>query len=96
MTFDWTSAHSQLERLRRAAATADGLQGSFAVYRQKLNQAWAAEEVTSFNASVDDLCLRCRQLSQQLNALCEEIGNALEDIQAECAQDEKTAKTGDC
>lgn len=96
MTFDWTSTHSQLERLRRAAATADGLQGSFAVYRQKLNQAWAAEEVTSFNASVDDLSLRCRQLFQQLNALCEEIGHALEDIQAESAQSEKSAKADDC
>lgn len=93
MALDLERAQAQQEKLRRAADEVWQLQKDLRTYRQQLNQAWSADEVSYFNRTIDDLSARCAKLEQSMHKLGRDIQQAVEDIREEEAQEEAARQT---
>ena len=95
MAFDQERALRQRSELADCEKWLGRLENNLSKYRQNLNNAWSAKEITELNRAVDDLRGRGRKLRQQLDDLGRAIDQALTEIAEEEAAAAASAQTGE-
>lgn len=88
MAFDQIKAQAQMDEVGRLITETAQAKQRLLRYRDQLNQAWSADEVTYFNRTADDLSDGLARLERSLSALKADIKRAADDIRAEELQRE--------
>ena len=94
MAFDQERAMRQRSELADCEKRLGRLENNLSKYRQNLNNAWSAKEITELNRTVDDLRSRSRKLRQQLDDLGQAVELAIVEILEEEAA-AASAQTGE-
>ncbi len=80
MGLNVSKAYAQVASLKQQSAAASHIAGLLSTYKSELIQAWSGVEVEYLLMAIDAETHACEKLSNEADALCCDIVQAVEDI----------------
>lgn len=78
-----TRANAQIAQLKQQSAAASHTARLLSLYKTELMRSWAGIEVDYLITATDVQIRACKKLSDESNALCRDVAQAIEDILSE-------------